>query len=134
MTTENPVATTEGKRQRCREVKADGSRCRAWATASGLCIFHTPGGQEARRKGGMNSSRKARADKLLPLRLRPLLELLEQALVEVHDGNLGHSQGSAMATLAGAIVKLYESGVLEERLTALEQRAAGGNHSGKFRQ
>jgi len=75
---------------------------------------------EARHRGGKNSSREARADKLLPLRLGPIVERLETALTEVHANKLDYQRGSAMASLANAIVKLYESGVLEERVQALE--------------
>jgi len=109
-------------RQRCSSIRKDGQPCRAWANTSGFCVGHSPGSAEARRRGGYNSSKRARADKLLPLRLKPILESLEAALVEVHSGVLDHRKASAMAALAGAITKVYESGLLEERLTALEER------------
>ena len=116
------------ERQRCRATRKDGSLCRGWAQADGLCVGHSPGAKAARVKGGQHSSKKARADKLLPLRLRPILERLETALGEVHEGELDPRVGSAMASIANVVVKLYESGVMEERLQALEDRlnANGG--------
>jgi hypothetical protein len=129
MTTESLANTTE--RLRCKAIKKDGQLCRAWAQGSGLCVFHSPESKEARRKGGFNSSKKARADKLLPLRLRPILTLLEQAITEVHEGKIDSKQATAMASLGGAIVRVYESGVLEERLTDLENKASGGTNEHK---
>ncbi len=117
---ENPT-----ERQRCKSTRLDGQPCRAWAQANGFCVGHSPEAPEWRRKGGKNSSKRARADKLLPLRLRPILELLEQALTEVHASKLDSKQGSAMASLANAITKVYESGILEDRLTILESKVGG---------
>jgi len=128
MTSKNLEMTTE--RQRCKATRTDGQPCRAWAIRDGLCVGHSPESEEARRKGGFNSSKKARAEKLLPLRLRPLLEELEKALQEVHEGKLDYRQGGAMASLANAITKVYESGVMEERLTELEARIGGNHHGG----
>ncbi len=52
------------------------------------CIGHAPGAQDARRKGGHAASRAERAGKLLPARLQPMVSLLEDALGEVHRGEL----------------------------------------------
>ena len=52
-----------------------------------------------------------------------MLQTLLDALAEVHNGDLEPGQANAMAALAGAIVKVYSSGQLEERLEALEQAA-----------
>ena len=37
------------------------------------------------------------------------------------DGSLDPRQASAMASVAGAITRVYQAGTLEERLQALEQ-------------
>jgi hypothetical protein len=47
------------------------------------------------------------------------------ALDEVHAGTLDPKQASAMASLAGAIVRAYSVGVLEERVLGLEQQREG---------
>jgi len=76
---------------------------------------------QARRKGGANSATRARLDRLVPATLRPMIGSLLDALDEVHAGTLDPKQASAMASLAGAITRAYGVGVLEERLTALEE-------------
>lgn len=119
------------ERQRCAALKKDGTPCQGYATRNGLCVGHQPNSNEARRKGGLNSAKKVRADKLLPLRLRPILEALEKAMAEVHEGTLDHRKGAAMASIANAITKVYESGVMEERLKSLEDRICpGGGDNG----
>ncbi len=48
---------------------------------------------------------------------------------EVYDGSLEPRQASAMASLAGAIGRIYEVASLEERLEALE-RSGDYGHAG----
>jgi len=115
------------ERQRCTATRADGTRCTAYAALNGYCIGHQPNSAEYRAKGGRNSSTKARADKKLPVRIRTIVVLLERALVEVYAGRLSCKQGHAMASLGSSIVKAYESGILEERLIALEKRIGDNN-------
>lgn len=116
---------TKGQRL-CIATKKDGTPCRAPARVGDFCVGHAPGAKEARRKGGQHSSKKHRLDAMLPLRLRPVLELLENALTEVHDGELKPSEATAIAALAGAIVKTIEAGVFEQRLLELEERFSEG--------
>ena len=111
--------------QRCTSTRRDGALCTAQAGASGYCIGHDPGAVEARRKGGHATSRAERAGKLLPARLQPMVSLLEDALGEVHRGELNPRAASAMASLAGALVRAMTAGELEERLRALEDRGDG---------
>ena len=54
-----------------------------------------------------------------------MVSLLEYALGEVHRGELDPRAASAMASLAGALVRAMTAGELEERLRALEDRGAG---------
>ena len=84
--------------QHCVSTRRDGAPCTAQAGASGYCIGHDPGAVEARRKGGHAKSRAERAAKLLPARLQPMVSLLEDALGEVHRGELDPRAASAMAT------------------------------------
>ncbi len=112
------------KGERCPAVRRDGSPCTANAGASGYRVGHNPTAQEARRKGGRGTSRAARAQKLLPARLRPAAERLERALNEVHDGELDPRAATAMPSLAGALVRVITAGELEERLRRLEEPTA----------
>jgi len=110
--------------QRCTSLRRNGSPCTAKAGTTGYCIGHAPGAQDARRKGGHATSRAERAGKLLPARLQPVVSLLENALGEVHRGELDPHAASAMASLAGVLVRTITAGELEERLRTLEDRGA----------
>jgi len=61
-------------------------------------------------RGGKNSSRRARLEKLMPEPLRPVFALLEKALTDVSEGRLTPQQGSAMASLTGAMVRILKAG------------------------
>ena len=83
----------------------------------------------ARARGGRNKGRTARLDRLVPGSLKPVLAALIAALHEVHgeDGQpptLSPAQASAMASLAGAVVKVYQVAELEQRVEALEVATA----------
>ena len=110
--------------QRCPAIRKDGKPCQAQSNSSGFCVGHSPAAQDARRRGGAATSRASRAGKLLPSRLRPVVALLEKALGEVHEGKLDPRVATAMASLAGALVRVYQSGEMEERLRVLEESAA----------
>jgi hypothetical protein len=83
--------------------------------------------QSARRAGGYNSARAARLGKLVPPRLMSVYDRLEEALRQVHQGELEPRIAQAMAALAGALVKVLTSGELESRVRALEERQPGNN-------
>ena len=93
---------------------SDGEPCTVQAGASGYCIGHDPGALEARRKGGHATSRAERAAKLLPARLQPVVATLEDALGEVHRGELDSRAALAMASWAGALVRTMTAGELED--------------------
>jgi len=113
-------------RQRCDATRKDGKPCEAPAVQGGLCVGHSPRAQEARRMGGRASSRSARFAKLMPPRLVPVFDALEAALDEVHSGTLDPRAASAMASLAGAMVRVLTAGELEERVRRLEERNGTG--------
>ena len=58
------------------------------------------------------------------------MSLLEDALGEVHRGELDPRAASAMASLAGALVRAITADKLEERLRTLEDRAVGRRTDG----
>lgn len=110
----------------CKGTRRDGSPCQApMVGASGLCWAHDPAKRDAahaaRVQGGHGKRTAARLDRLVPSSLKPAIALLHQALEEVHRGDLDPRAAGAMAALAGAISRLYATGVLEERVSALEQ-------------
>lgn len=110
--------------QRCPALRKDGTQCRGIAIAGSVfCFAHDPTAQENRAKGGRASRRSARALRLLPERLRPTADLLAQALDEVHAGTLDPRAATAMAALASALVRVVQSGELEQRVRDLESAA-----------
>ena len=114
----------------CRGTRRDGSPCRAHGLLDGWCFAHHPERAAERRaaseKGGRGKATAARAEKLVPAVLRPVLDTLLAAVGEVKDGRLTPQQAGALSSLAGAIVKVFQVGTLEERLTTLEA-AQGAN-------
>ncbi len=108
----------------CRGTRRDGSPCRAQGLLDGWCFAHHPDRtaerRAAREKGGRGKATAVRAEKLVPAVLRPVLDTLLAAVGEVKAGTLTTQQAGALSSLAGAIVKVYQVGTLEERLTALE--------------
>lgn len=98
--------------------------CTGRALADGYCFAHSPALAEkraaARTAGGKAKSTARRLDRLMPASLKPVLATLMNALDEVYRGELEPRQASAMASLAGAIGRLYETAALEERVSHLE--------------
>ena len=97
----------------------------------GWCFAHHPDREAERRasreKGGRGKATRARLDRLVPATLKPTISKLLDALDEVHAGTLDPRQANAMAALAGAIVRVYQVGTLEERIAALEAAQQGQN-------
>src|ERR671918_732984 len=112
---------------RCQGIKKDGTACQALASngKGRFCLGHDPDLAEqraqARRKGGQNKARATRARKALPSRLQSIAELLERALQEVYSGDLEPRQATALASLSGALVRLYETSALEQRMASIEE-------------
>lgn len=109
----------------CNAIRRDGTPCAGQALpSSAMCWAHDPANRErvrqARSAGGHAKSRAARAEKLMPAVLKPVVGYLLRALVDTRDGNLTPQQASAMAAVAGALTRVYSVGMLEERLLTLE--------------
>jgi len=115
----------------CSATRRDGWPCKATAGPDGKCFGHSEGlrekAQAARRRGGQNRATSARLAKMLPQRLMPIYDLLEQVLGELHKGTVTPQVGGAMAAVAGQMVKLLTSGELEQRVRQLEERQAATN-------
>ena len=87
--------------------------------------------QEARRAGGHNSARAKRLGRLVPPRLMAVYDTLELALGQVYKGEIDARVATAMASLAGAMVRVLTSGELEQRVRALEERQPQAGTSGR---
>ena len=121
--------------QNCQATRADGRPCSARALpGEQYCWAHSPSlaakRQQARTAGGYAKNRAARAQRLVPSQLRPVLGLLIRGLDEVHQGTLEPARYSAMAAGAGAITKLFATVDIEERLSALERKAPHAHRIG----
>src|SRR5205823_1407762 len=108
----------------------------------GYCCFHDPAMAEARARarqvGGINHRNMRRLKEAIPLdampdNLREVLNHLIGALDETYDGQLEPQIARAMATLSGAIVRLYEFGELAVRVQALEERDEADDASPRTR-
>ena len=106
---------SQTNKTRCSAITKRGERCQGTPRpSSNFCFAHDPSlapkRKAARVKGGKNSSRVARLEKLMPSRLRPVFDVLEKAMQDVHDGSLDPRRATAMASLAGAMVKVAQAG------------------------
>ncbi len=77
---------------------------------------------EARRRGGHGKANTARARKRMGAELQDIVKMVEAALGGVYKGSLTPQQGSAIASLAGAWVRIHELGEVEQRIADLEAR------------
>ncbi len=113
----------------CGATKRDGTTCTSTIVlASGRCFAHDTERQAemsaARTAGGHGKRRTARAEKLVPSTLRPVLTTLLDVLTEVRAGDLAPGQANAVATVAGAIVKVYASATVEQQIADLQEQVA----------
>jgi hypothetical protein len=96
---------------------------------SGYCFAHDPALERdrraARERGGRASANVVRLRRHLgPSALGSVFDRLLDALSEVHDETLSPARGSAMASIARALVAVLEVGELEERIQQLEAKLA----------
>jgi hypothetical protein len=113
--------------------KKDGGRCQGKPGPDGYCMSHSPSleqkRQGARRKGGYGKARTARAKKFLLDEFQTWSALIDRAAAETYKGDLPPNVASALASLAGAKVKFYETSLrlweaseAQERIKALEEK------------
>jgi hypothetical protein len=106
--------------ERCRAVKKNGQPCMAAPRYDGLCLAHSGRAAEWQRKGGQRSKRSARLDRLMPDRLRWVVDILEETLRELHGGDCDVGQARAKAAVAVALTKVFATAELEQRMLAVE--------------
>jgi hypothetical protein len=110
----------------CKGTNLSGKRCRLRALADGYCFAHSPAlenkRKEARLKGGSNSARAVRIQKLLPSRLGPVNEMLGNILKELYEHKMDARTAQAIASVSRALVTVLTAGELEERIKVLEEK------------
>jgi hypothetical protein len=104
-------------------VRKDGAQCRGKVTASGYCFAHGPNAAAARAKGGAGKGNVARAAKLMPERLHPVLERLADVYKRLDAGDYDRKRATAMAQVAGILVRIVQVGELEAHIRDLERRS-----------
>ncbi len=111
----------------CTAARRNGQPCAARALpGKSHCFAHDPGLAAKRlaayTAGGKGKSNLARAHRRLPADLKDVLAKLMAALDEVHGGEIDPRTATAMASLAGAINRIYADSELEQRIAALESK------------
>jgi uncharacterized small protein (DUF1192 family) len=111
---------------KCTATRADGRPCGARAVpGETLCWAHSPRLAQKRRQaqsaGGYAKGNAARAQKLVPTMLRPILALLVSGMKQVYEGQLEPQRYTAMAAGASALCRIFSLAELEERIATLEQ-------------
>ena len=99
----------------CPTPRKDGAACQARPTRSGFCLAHDPGLEgkrgQARVKGGKGKARTVRARKLLLAEFEVWDQLIDRAAAQVYQGVLAPNVATAIASLAGAKVKFFETSI-----------------------
>ena len=119
---------SEPDRMRCAASTKTGSPCRALAVSgSPYCNMHGPNAKAIQIKGGKHKANAYRLEDKMSPRLKDVVELLQTAAKQVHEGEITPSQGSALASMATALIKAVESASLEIRVSLLEVRSKRGD-------
>ena len=121
---------------KCSAIARSGQRCQSAALPdSRYCWVHDPAKveqrREASRKGGRNRGNRARAQKNLPdaMNANEMAGWLSVAFKQVLTGKLEPKVGTALATIAKALLEVHETTELEARLRELEARAGVAPHA-----
>lgn len=120
-------------KDRCQQIKDDGTRCRAGVMhGSTFCFFHDPRQAKKRTEARKAGGRKTAAAVLpaatpdRPLQAVPdVVALLGETINQVRRGELDPRVANAVGYLSGVFLKAVEQGRTEERLAALETVVAG---------
>ena len=122
---------------KCKATRADGEPCRAEAqTGKGYCFFHDPARAEDRHKAkvaGGKAGKLATLPAVKPWRGEPgavdvlrsvtpaeLENLLCETIDDVRTGAIDPKVANAVGYLVGAMVRVREVMLIEDRLEALE--------------
>jgi hypothetical protein len=97
----------------CPTPRKDGAPCQARPTKNGFCLSHDPSlkgkRHQARVRGGKGKARTVRARKLLIADFELWDQLIDRAVAETYKGTLPPAVASAIASLAGAKVRFFET-------------------------
>ena len=115
--------------RRCKGFAKSGKRCRAAATAGGLCFFHANPSKAAElgRIGGRNK-RPAAGENLDPLptldNAQAVRDTLARLIAEVYAGKIHPRIAAGLAPLLSLQMRVIVTTNFEQRFTELEKQVA----------
>lgn len=108
---EPPPVPPEAPRPACHGVRTDGNPCQStFVGPNGFCFAHDPERSVERREVRRRADEVTRRAKGMGGDLTAVVERLERAVAEVHEGVLDPQQALAMASLVRAMVETIEVG------------------------
>jgi hypothetical protein len=117
--------TFKNRDPRCKAQAKSGKRCRAAATAGGLCFFHANpnkasemgriGGRHKRLANG-NADPLPTLDNAIAVR-----DLVARLILDIYSGNLQPRVASGLASLLSLQLRAIETTNLEQRVAKLEK-------------
>lgn len=113
----------------CERIKDNGQRCRAISMEnSRFCFFHNPAAQKVRKAAQQRGGRANQAAVLpadaVDVQLesaRDIAILLAQIINQTRRGQIGPKVASTIGYLASSLVRVLETGEVEERLARVEK-------------
>jgi hypothetical protein len=117
------------KKELCKAVKADGSKCRVAAIAqSTYCYFHDPSLAAERREAQAAGGRVTRAKTLDPAtpdtkiqNSQEALALISETIHQVRTGEIDPHVANSVGYLANIAMRVFEQRDLETRIATLER-------------
>lgn len=110
--------------EQCGATRKDGRQCTARPRPGvALCWAHDPATATKRKHAhaasGQNRATVKRLERAMLGTLRPILDILYGALVGLEAGTVEPRTAVAMASVAGAITKMYEVATLQAQMDQL---------------
>lgn len=121
------------RESRCRQVKADGTRCEAGVqSGSAFCFFHDPA-KAAEREAAHRAGGRAGRTKVLPpgtpdvqlASVADVITFLGESINQVRRGAIDPKVANAVGYLTATLLKALEQGDIEKRLAELERIVKG---------
>lgn len=113
--------------RKCGFIKPDGTACKAYATASGHCFFHTS--DKAKAAGSKGGKRRGKPSAVLPITtpggevgdVAGVVKLLAETISQVRTGALDTKIANATGYLSSVLLRALEGSELAKQI---EEQAA----------
>lgn len=113
--------------KRCKFLKPDGTRCKAWAmTDSDFCFTHNPEMKEAKKEAVIRGGKspKKNYNPLEPIEIKDnkdVVKLIAQTINEVRQGIIDVRVANCIFYGSGQLIKALEIADLERRIEEIEK-------------